>query len=111
MVLAQERDVRNVGAMQEESLRNIRTWCREAGSVIGEAACNSSALSSLFWGGENLPDAAFTFCALAEEGEKQTCYTELTNQIVQYLGGEYRAQSLCERLPDSYQADCVSRIF
>jgi len=111
VVLAQGRDVRDVGAMDEAGLIQVQTWCREAGSAVGEEACHSSALASLFWGGEAVPDAAFSYCAVIDTVYQESCYQLLSNQIVHYLKGDVRARALCERLPEAYQSECLSKMY
>ena len=107
VVIAQSKDVRNIGSMPPEALRTVRQWCSEAGNEAGERYCDSYALSSLFWGGENNPDASFSFCEIAS-GELQTaCYEQLASHVGYYLGGDEKQKTLCERLPESYRARCM----
>lgn len=107
VVLAQGRDVRDIGSMQEPGLRNIRAWCALAGDEEGELACASSALASLFWGGENKPDAAFTFCALAEGAARTSCYEDLAGSIGYYHSRDGKAAALCARIPAEFQQRCT----
>lgn len=112
VVLAQERDIRDVGAMEEEALRKVRAWCALAPNTSGKDACNASALHSLFWGGENKPDAALTFCALGESVREQAnCYGELTTAAGRYLQGTSEGITLCRRFPEAYKADCRAEVF
>jgi hypothetical protein len=104
------RDIRDIGSMNTDELATVRRWCGLAGLIPGEAACDSAALASLFWGGENKPDAAFTFCAMASGPARDDCYRELTSAISHYLGGTPKAGVLCGRLPDPYRADCHAHI-
>ncbi len=104
--IAEERDIRNIGSMSEENVRKVRGWCALAGDARGEEVCLSHALSSLFWGGENTPDAALTFCAIADPKEQGRCYAELSEQISYYLGGTQKGHSLCVQLPEIYQKGC-----
>jgi hypothetical protein len=109
IVLAQGRDVRDVGSMREPALQLIREWCAKAEDIMGEASCNSSALSSLFWGGENNPDASFRFCEIASGQAQSDCYNQLASHIPSYLSGDPRAVKLCARLPQSYQSACKEK--
>ena len=109
VALANGRDIRDVGRMEEPALRDVRTWCSQAGSEDAEAACNTHALSSLFWGGESIPDAAFSFCAIAEGKEQTRCYWELSEKIQYYLEGTVRGYSLCARLPEAFRIPCGAR--
>ncbi len=105
-VIAQGRDVRNMGATPEPALKNVRDWCGAAGNAYGEGSCHSSALASLFWGGENNPDASFTYCAIGEGVFKDECYTQLAQHIRYYLEGKPEGKKLCARLPEEYQNRC-----
>ena len=104
--LAVGRDIRSIGSMSEDGLRKIRAACALAGNPTGEAACNMHALSSLFWGGENLPDASLTFCSLAPSKEQGACYAQLAEEVAHYLGGTEQGAKLCKEIPDIYQKGC-----
>ncbi|XKT74465.1 MAG: hypothetical protein ACJKTH_03860 [Patescibacteria group bacterium UBA2163] len=101
LVLAQDRDIRDIGSAPKESLQRIREWCALTDNEAGRMACNASALGSLFWGGENNPDASFTFCAIAEdERERNACYRHLSETIVYFMRNTKSAAPLCNRLPE-----------
>lgn len=109
--LAQSRDIRNIGAMEEPALRKIREWCDDAGNPAGIASCNASALASIFWGGENKPDASFTFCALAEgEAEKGACYAQLSDAVAYYLPENPRGRALCAKMPEGAREACLAKV-
>ncbi len=108
VVIAQGRDVRDVGSMQEPALQNIKAWCALAHDAPGEIACNGSALESLFWGGENKPDAALTYCSIASGNVQSSCYQELARDIQYYFSGAPQGAALCKRLPDRYQVLCAN---
>ncbi len=102
------RDIRDVGSMTADELSRIRQWCRIAGNPTDIASCNAAVLSSLFWGGEANPDAAFTFCDIAEEGsEKDVCYEELGEAITFFFEGTSRKAALCGRLPEEFRRACL----
>lgn len=107
VTLVRGRDVRDVGAMAEAELSVVRSLCSQAGIHSGEAACLTHALYSLFWGGENRPDASFRFCAIADGDAQDTCYRELAGQIAYYQGGMPKGAALCERLPERYRSSCT----
>jgi hypothetical protein len=109
VTITQGRDIRNIGSTPEPALRDARAWCALANDETGEAACNTSALASLFWGGENNPDASFTFCAIAEGVAKDGCYRQLAGHISFYLSGDPQGKALCQRLPESYRSACMPR--
>jgi hypothetical protein len=106
IVLAKSRDIRDVGSATAESLKPVRAACAEAGDVRGEHMCNQNALNSLFWGGENNPDAAFNYCSIATGDAVQGCYADLIGNIRFYLGGTPKGAALCDRLPAEYQNSC-----
>ncbi len=109
VVFAQERDVRNIGDMKEPALARVREWCEFARDTTGEQDCNGYALNSLFWGGENNPDASFTYCAIAKnEEESRFCYEMLAQNISTYLGRGRAGQAVCARVPLPYRNICLS---
>ena len=110
IVLAQGRDIRDMGSMEAPALGNVRAWCAMAGSTPGEGACNGNALASLFWGGENKPDAAFTYCAIAVGKDRDQCYSGLLDTVSFYLSGNPKGYPICSRFPDPFKGICLSRI-
>ncbi len=106
IVLAQDRDIRDMGASKPEALKTVRDACAKAGDEEGEDACNMSALNSLFWGGENNPDASFSYCEIASGEAKDQCYRNLAGNINFYLSGNPKSKALCERLPSEYKSSC-----
>ncbi len=105
-VIAQQRDIRNIGGADETVLRTIRSWCSLSHDYQGERACNGSALSSLYWGGENEIDAALTFCRVAEGDAQFSCYEQLAFLIGYYGRNDHEVKTRCALLPDSYQSQC-----
>ncbi len=110
IVLAQGRDIRDVGSATVDALRPVRAACGQANDTQGERVCNDSALNSLFWGGENNPNAAFNYCAIAEGAAQQECYRGLVGNITFYLGGTPKAAPLCARLPEEYRNGCGAQM-
>lgn len=109
--LAQSRDVRDIGSTKEPALRKIREWCGMAGNDAGVQYCNASALSSIFWGGENKPDASFLFCSIApDDAERNTCYRQLANAIAFYMPKDPRGRALCGRMPEPVRSECLIRV-
>lgn len=109
IVLARARDIRDIGSEREEDLRKVQDWCARAGNNEGTWACNLSALNSLFWGGENNPDASFLYCSVMEGDMRSRCYEQLAGQIAYYSSGTPAGASLCSRLPSEYQRICKGR--
>lgn len=106
IVLAQSRDIRQISETDEAALRTVREWCALAGDEQGEDDCNSSALDSLYWGGEIEPDAAFRFCAIAKGGEQAACYQKLVVLTDYFLPRGLQRNKVCERFPEEYQESC-----
>ncbi|MBY0111042.1 hypothetical protein K2Y00_03535 [Patescibacteria group bacterium] len=106
IVLANDRDIRTVGALSTEQLQKVHEWCESAGVADGEVFCKSSALASLFWGGESDPEVSFAFCALSEQSTQESCYRELGSAIRYYLGNTVRGDALCRKMPDQYRNFC-----
>lgn len=105
-VIAQNRDVRDIGSMDEASLHNVRAWCALAGDTFGEGACNASALSSLYWGGENNPNASFTYCEIAEGEARRACFEQLAFQVNYYALDGKAKEALCARIPNEFRGRC-----
>lgn len=108
VVLAHKRDIRDLGSMSENDLRTTHSWCELAPHESAASSCRISALHSLFWGGENTPDASFTFCSIAPEEFQSRCFTELGNTISFFFeDNPFKARALCERIPSVYQPSCM----
>ncbi|MBP9669274.1 MAG: hypothetical protein KBE09_03225 [Candidatus Pacebacteria bacterium] len=106
--LAAARDIRAVDAMSDDNLRTVVSWCEKAGVEDGVASCVAEALSSLFWGGENNPDASFRFCSLAPAGlPSRACYERLAGAIRSYIPDPAQRQTLCAKVPPLYRPICT----
>ncbi len=102
VVIAGERDVRGVDAFSDATYQTAIDWCVSAGAEDGQRACVAEALSSVFWGGENDPEASFRFCGLVEDfSMKDACYARLATAIGGFTRGDVRS-ALCARLPEKY---------
>mgnify|MGYP001605253856 CR=1 FL=1 len=107
IMLASGHDIRDLGLTTEPGLRLMRAACAATPNVEGEANCNESALNSLYWGGENTPDASFTYCQIAEGAAQATCYAQLAGNISYYLAGTEKGRLQCAQLPNEYRAACT----
>lgn len=107
--IAQGRDIRDVGSMQEPALRKMSEWCGLAGSFSGVRDCTVYALGSLFWGGENNPDASFRFCSILEGELSRACFESLAANISLFLEDSSKGRELCARLPEQYRAPCLAQ--
>lgn len=105
VVLASIRDIRDIGSMGEEGVKRIYEWCQLAGNSNGTSECLVSALHSLYWGGENKPDASFRLCNILDSRNKGVCYEILADSIANFANGK-DVTSLCSRLPAQYRSLC-----
>ncbi len=106
--LVAARDIRAVDKMPSESMSTVMSWCEKAQVSDGIAACVAEGLSSLFWGGENDPEASFRYCALAPAGEpSRACYERLAGAIRSYIPDAANRQVLCEKVPPLYRPICA----
>lgn len=109
--LAGARDIRRVDQMTDDEYRVAISWCMLAPRAEGQGACMGQAVASVFWGGENDPDASFRFCGLVPEGTAQrSCYSELENDIVQYVTDTTKRAALCKKLPADNATACEQGI-
>jgi hypothetical protein len=107
--LAGARDIRSVDTLPDTTYQTAISWCMKGPNVEAQGACLAQALGSIFWGGENNPDASFRFCSLVSDGQAQgACYHSLAVDIASYTTGASRTK-LCERLPAVEVAACESR--
>jgi hypothetical protein len=109
VVQAQGLDIRNVGAMPTEKLERVRQWCALAGDKTGEQECYSQALISLFWAGENVPDASFSFCGLLTGEHQSRCYSQLAGMIRYYSTNASAKNLLCTRIPSDFRSQCTRK--
>jgi hypothetical protein len=104
--LAGARDIRRVDAFSDDEYRTAAEWCMLSAPDDGKRACVKQALASIFWGGENDPQASFRFCKGAPENLRGACYEELASDIAQYTSGSRRAE-LCAQIPEQSRATCI----
>ena len=106
IVIANNRDTRNMGSMTKDQLKLVYQWCSMAQTYDGVGACIQSALESLFWGGENNPAASFNLCEIIPNQYQDRCYGALAGNISYFLTDKNARAPLCSKLPEKYQADC-----
>lgn len=103
--MAAGRDIRTVGNYSDEVYTRAIQWCALGRSLEARTYCIAEALESVFWGGENNPDASFRFCSLVQDPDESTaCYEALARGIARYLPQD--AMSLCQRIPPAQRALC-----
>ena len=104
--LAAARDIRSIDQMSDTEYLEAIEWCSMAPKTEGQNSCVAQALASVFWGGENDPNASFRFCSLVSDSSAQTtCYTNLGENIASYTSGSARS-TLCAQLPTRNQNQC-----
>jgi hypothetical protein len=106
--LVQERDIRRVDQMDEGKLKKIVGWCNLAHDSQGIKACLGSALSSIYWGGENDRSASIRFCgAIDDDGEYQKyCFQNLIGQVSAFIKDSKYRSSFCQEIPDEFNNEC-----
>lgn len=106
--LVKARDIRNVAEITDEQLGTIYKWCLLAKDPIGIGSCIRDALNSLYWGGENKPDAALSLCGIIREEELKTmCFEHLAGIFNYYISGNnIQLKLLCNRLPEGFRKQC-----
>ena len=105
--LAGARDIRSVDQYTDDEYKTAIQWCELAGAEDGKENCIREALGSIFWGGENNPDASFRFCSFVNPpNEQSSCYDELAHNISYYLPNR---ADLCQKLPSNSQAVCLKQ--
>ncbi len=110
-VLAQNRDIRKIDQMDSAQLLKVYKWCTLAKSESEIKACNSNALSSLYWGGENDRGASIRFCGVMENvAHRGDCFKDLIGQVGSYIKDLDYKKSFCQSLPDSFQKECKNRL-
>lgn len=113
IVLALQRDVRAVERASEQELVRMKDWCGLAPHREAEEACIESVVSSLYWGGENSPDVANSFCLLAEGYLQGSCFEALFKNVAAYISREDTAyrERVCSMAPEHSVSDCRSILF
>lgn len=105
--LAQERDIRRVDQMDEGRLKKIIGWCNLAYNKQGVKACLGSALSSIYWGGENDRSGSIRFCrAIAEDENQEYCFRDLIGQVSTYIKDPKYRYSFCQEIPAQFNNEC-----
>lgn len=101
-------DIRTIAELSDDAFKRALEWCGLASSEDGQAACVGEAVASVFWGGENDPEASFRFCALAPSGALQSaCHARLAEDIAAYMNDERVRDALCERIPEENRSSCA----
>jgi hypothetical protein len=107
VVLAKNRDIRNVETMTPSELTTVYNWCKLAPHPQDEMQCVHSAIESLLWGGENSPHAAVTFCSVISEsdGQKQ-CFSYLFTTVKKWIKNDPYKDTVCQLVPQQFKTSC-----
>lgn len=104
--LAASRDIRRIDQMSDDEYATAISWCMLGGTTHAKDACIGQAVGSVFWGGENDPQASFRLCSLVNDTSAQAaCYADLGQNIASYTTGTTRT-ALCAQLPMKDQNKC-----
>lgn len=110
VVLAKDRDIRNIGAMKNSELQRVYSWCNLATNKDFIAACIRSAVNSLYWGGENKPAAAINFCKLVNGDLQSVCFNNLITAVGYYINDPNYLKGFCGSLPENIKTSCKKHL-
>ncbi len=109
--LAQGRDIRNVDQMDDVKLKKVTDWCKIAGEKGAVNACLMSALSSIYWGGENDYHVSIRFCSVIGDQENYgACFLSLIDRAAYFTQDPELRESICKDMPDQFSLECKKRL-
>lgn len=107
VVLAQGRDIRKIEELTTEQLQRVYDWCMLADASDGRMSCMRHVVNSLYWGGENRPNAAIRFCALIPDASTgSACFQHLTGAVGYFVRDTRYREAYCDELPSQIQEEC-----
>lgn len=107
--LAKSRDIRKIAEMTTPQLQSVYKWCLLANNTNGTASCIRQATNSLYWGGENKPEAAIGFCNVIDNQDfKDICFEHLSGSFKYYNHSIHKLSKLCNLLPQTYENKCIA---
>lgn len=110
VILPGARDFRRLEDSTDEEFATIAGWCGLAGPEDGREACISDAVGSVFWGGENDPQASFRFCSVVDDIDmNRACVKRLAADIARYIADDAIRTSLCAQIPEAFQGECAAQ--
>ncbi len=110
VVIAHHFDIRTVESMPNDELSEIADWCGLARPQDGQDACIRVAIQSLYWGGENKPDAAIRLCALMSAHQRSICFSHLIDAALRFKKDSPQAlDAFCRALPKGPGDSCGER--
>jgi hypothetical protein len=111
--LAGKRDIRDISSYTNFDFTQAINWCLASEDIQGQKWCIAESLDSIFWGGENNPEASFRYCSLVGDltktEYKNICEQRLANNINFYIQDFSQKEGLCKQLPESLQDQCLDR--
>ena len=111
VVLVNDRNVQSVENMGADKLARIYEWCSLTDDSQGRNNCMHSALASLYWGGENKPEAALKFCSLiSNRDDNESCFNGLINAVGFYIDDQGYKKSFCAEVPEGLKENCRARL-
>lgn len=111
VVLAQSRDIRNVGQMKNEQLSQVVEWCELAAVEDGVRSCIFESQNSLYWGGENEYDVSIRFCSLMPNATREeVCFEHIFQNVAYYERNEAIKKEICEAVPNQYVEMCRAKL-
>lgn len=111
IVLAKERDIRDIDVMTEEQIKKVYNWCKLAPNREGAEYCLSFAMTSMYWGGENTYDSALGLCSVIDDPKyKDNCFGGLISNVSYYRPELQYIEKFCNDLPEPYGSQCRARI-
>lgn len=109
--LAQSRDIRRVDQMDANAMKRVINWCNLAPNNQAVIFCLNSALSSIYWGGENDVNASIRFCNSISNPENQkNCFVNLIGQVSSYISDQKYRESFCQNVPPELVSECKTRL-
>ncbi|MBI3486139.1 hypothetical protein HY025_04340 [Candidatus Daviesbacteria bacterium] len=111
--LVLSRDIRTqaVEELNDKQLKTVYDWCLLAKNRDGTRECIVSAISSLYWGGENRVEPAIKLCSLIDDDFFLTsCYKNLIVMVSSYNKDAVQRKAFCGKLPDNFHAECQAEL-
>lgn len=111
IVLAQDRDIRNIADTSDDKLKLTLSWCDMATKEEAKTSCITSVVDSLFWGGENDFHGSVRFCSFMDTtAHKDSCFGHLFDIAIYYQHDPSVKKAICAAVPAAYQKTCTARL-
>lgn len=111
VVLARGHDVsrNSIDHMTDDALATSYRWCQFAHDQQAILACNSYAIGSLYWGGENSYSTPVRYCDQIDDKVLQgVCFNNMTAAVASFHNEPDYRKNYCQSLPLPYQSGCRS---